>query len=128
MKKKWTSILAGFTLAIIIVLSPPVAYAQETSSTAGMSLEIPDGARAGPDFDVDEATDAYINLLSEEDRARSDSYMEGGYWLQLWVSYMAWGWPGYCWEPGFLPGCVTFRSAWVAGHGCTRWSIACSTS
>ena len=84
MKKKWTSILAGFTLAIIIVLAPPVANAQETSSTAGMSLEIPDGARAGPDFDVDEATDAYINLLSKEDRARSDSYMEGGYWLQLW--------------------------------------------
>jgi len=84
MKKKWTSILAGFTLAIIIVLAPPVANAQETSSTAGISLEIPDGARAGPDFDVDEATDAYINLLSEEDRARSDSYMEGGYWLQLW--------------------------------------------
>jgi len=47
-------------------------------------LQIPDAARPGPNFDVDRATDAYINLLSPEQRAKSDAYFEGGYWLQLW--------------------------------------------
>src|SRR5258705_9577925 len=47
-------------------------------------LQIPDAARPGPDFDVDKATDAYLNLLSPEQRAKSDAYFEGGYWLQLW--------------------------------------------
>src|SRR4249920_1820912 len=47
-------------------------------------LQIPDAARPGPNFDVDKATDAYLNLLSPEQRAKSDAYFEGGYWLQLW--------------------------------------------
>lgn len=47
-------------------------------------LQIPDAARPGPQFDVDRATDAYINLLTPEQRAKSDAYFEGGYWLQLW--------------------------------------------
>ena len=47
-------------------------------------LQIPDAARPGPAFDVERATDAYVNLLSPEQRASSDAYFEGGYWLQLW--------------------------------------------
>jgi STE24 endopeptidase len=47
-------------------------------------LQIPDAARPGQDFDVDRATAAYLDLLSPEQKARSDAYFEGGYWLQLW--------------------------------------------
>jgi STE24 endopeptidase len=47
-------------------------------------LQIPDAARPGPNFDVDRATQAYLDLLSPEQRASSDAYFEGGYWLQLW--------------------------------------------
>ena len=47
-------------------------------------LTIPDAARPGPGFDVDRATEAYLNLLSPEQRQLSDAYFEGGYWLQLW--------------------------------------------
>lgn len=47
-------------------------------------LQIPDAARPGPNFDVDRATDAYLNLLTPAQRASSDAYFEGGYWLQLW--------------------------------------------
>jgi STE24 endopeptidase len=47
-------------------------------------LNIPDAARPGPGFDVDRATEAYLNLLSPEQRQLSDAYFEGGYWLQLW--------------------------------------------
>lgn len=47
-------------------------------------LVVPPGAQAGPDFDVERATQAYIETLSAEKRERSDAYFEGGYWLALW--------------------------------------------
>lgn len=47
-------------------------------------LQIPEAARTGPQFDVDKATQAYLNLLSPRQRELSDRYFEGGYWLQLW--------------------------------------------
>lgn len=47
-------------------------------------LQIPAAARPGPDFDVERATAAYLDLLSPEQRASSDAYFEGGYWLRLW--------------------------------------------
>jgi STE24 endopeptidase len=52
-------------------------------------LQIPDAARTGPSFDVDSATQVYLNLLSPEQRKLSDRYFEGGYWLQLWE--LLWG-------------------------------------
>ncbi len=48
------------------------------------SLEIPVAARPGPNFDVRAATDAWLATIPPDKRARSDSYFEGGYWLQLW--------------------------------------------
>jgi len=47
-------------------------------------LNIPGGAQTGPGFDVDKATQAYLDLLSPEQRKLSDQYFEGGYWLGLW--------------------------------------------
>ena len=47
-------------------------------------VQIPAAAQPGPDFDVDKATDAYLGLLTPEQRELSDQYFEGGYWLQLW--------------------------------------------
>ena len=84
MKNKWANLLVGLTWVCMIGFSLSAANAQSPAEKAGVILEIPDGAKAGQAFDVNKATDAYINLLSEEDRARSDAYMEGGYWLQLW--------------------------------------------
>ena len=46
-------------------------------------LQIPAAAQPGPDFDVEKATQAYLDLLSPEQRASSDQYFEGGYWVQL---------------------------------------------
>ncbi len=48
------------------------------------TLVIPPGAEAGPDFDIEKATQAYIETLPADKRARSDAYFEGGYWLELW--------------------------------------------
>jgi STE24 endopeptidase len=63
-----------------------LAYGADTTHTRDLppGLQIPDAARPGPNFNVDSATDAYLNLLSPEQRAQSDAYFEGGYWLQLW--------------------------------------------
>jgi STE24 endopeptidase len=47
-------------------------------------LQIPTAAETGPHFDVDKATQAYLDLLSPEQRRLSDQYFEGGYWLSLW--------------------------------------------
>ncbi len=67
-------------------------------------LHVPDAARPGPDFDAARATDAYIALLTPEQRAKSDAYFEGGYWLQLW---------------GLLYGLVV---AWLLiASGAARW-------
>jgi STE24 endopeptidase len=54
-------------------------------------VQIPDAARPGPNFDVDRATDAYLALLPPEQRARSDAYFEGGYWVNLWATLYAIG-------------------------------------
>jgi STE24 endopeptidase len=47
-------------------------------------LQIPVAAQPGPSFDADKATEAYLELLSPQQRTLSDRYFEGGYWLQLW--------------------------------------------
>jgi Zn-dependent protease with chaperone function len=47
-------------------------------------LQIPPGAQAGPGFDAQTATNAYLATWSGKKRARSDAYFEGGYWLILW--------------------------------------------
>lgn len=47
-------------------------------------LHVPEQAMAGPAFDVDRATAAWLDTLSPEQRSLSDSYFEGRYWLRLW--------------------------------------------
>ena len=47
-------------------------------------LCVPAEAVWGPTFDVGRATDAYIATIPAADRAKSDAYYEGGYWIELW--------------------------------------------
>jgi STE24 endopeptidase len=47
-------------------------------------LQIPAAAQAGPGFNAEAATEAYLASLGAERKAKSDSYFEGGYWLILW--------------------------------------------
>jgi len=73
---------------LLLGLCALAGAAPSTSPTARdlpPGLQIPDASRPGPDFDVDRATEAYLNLLSAEQRASSDAYFEGGYWLQLFA-------------------------------------------
>jgi STE24 endopeptidase len=47
-------------------------------------LSVPAEAAWGPTFDVGRATDAYIATIPAADRAKSDAYFEGGYWIEFW--------------------------------------------
>lgn len=69
-------------LTLFLGFSVGVLAAPETELPPG--LQIPEAARPGPNFDVDKATQAYLDLLTPEQKAQSDAYFEGGYWLQLW--------------------------------------------
>src|SRR6266404_9906009 len=69
--------LAGFTLAI------PAADAAIVRDLPP-GLHVPEQAIAGPTFDVDRATAAWLDTLSPEQRSLSAAYFEGGYWLRLW--------------------------------------------
>jgi len=54
------------------------------SSAASQTLHIPAGAESGPGFDAQAATKAYLATWKPSQKARSDAYFEGGYWLLLW--------------------------------------------
>lgn len=81
-------------IACSLFVTTPGLMGQEGTGSAGsgssvrpridIPIEIPPAARASSSFDVEEATQAYVELLSEEQRARSSAYTDGGYWLQLW--------------------------------------------
>lgn len=46
-------------------------------------------AATHPQFDVEAATRAYLDLLQGPARVKSDAYFEGGYWLTLWGALVA---------------------------------------
>lgn len=78
-----------FTLFLALGLFSGMLAAQEAAPVAGerelpAGLIVPEAAKPGPNFDVDKATQSYIDLLTPDQRAQSDAYFEGGYWLQLW--------------------------------------------
>jgi len=79
-------ILRNLLLAMFLLcLSGGTAWAGATTvRDLPPGLQIPAAAQPGPGFDVDQATVAYLNLLSPEQRNLSDQYFEGGYWIQLW--------------------------------------------
>jgi STE24 endopeptidase len=77
-------IAAALLACSLSVFCASAHAAQPGARELPAGLQIPAAAQPGPDFDVDRATAAYIDLLSPAQRAASDAYFEGGYWLQLW--------------------------------------------
>jgi len=68
-------------LSLLAGAVAPVAQAQELAPLG----PIPAAASgAGGHLDPKAATDAYLATLPAADRARSDAYFEGGYWIELW--------------------------------------------
>ena len=69
---------------VLFILACQLAGAADVSVSLPPGTAIPEAALPGADFDAQRATDAYLALLTPAQRARSDAYFEGGYWLQLW--------------------------------------------
>jgi STE24 endopeptidase len=67
-----------------MAFAPMAGAAQPLMHEFPPGLVVPPEAALTPDFNVEQATQAYMHLLSPAQRARSDAYFEGGYWLQLW--------------------------------------------
>lgn len=65
------------------------AIAADATPKAGVDRELPPGliipdvARPGPEFNVDKATDAYLNVLNDAQKEKSDAYFENGYYLDV---------------------------------------------
>ena len=74
-------IVQGIAAGLFMLALAGTAAAQ--SAPAGKSSP-GEGAPRVERFDPDAATAAYLAKLSPEQRARSDAYFEGGYWLLLW--------------------------------------------
>jgi STE24 endopeptidase len=70
--------------ALLLLLAASAFALQPSERDLKPGLQIPAAAAVGPAFDVDAATEAYLGLLSPEQRRLSDRYFEGGYWVQLW--------------------------------------------
>ena len=77
--------------SLILVLAVPVLFGSALravepvvpAATAPAAVAAPSSSDPA-DFDVEAATRAYLSRVSPADKERSDSYFEGGYWLQLW--------------------------------------------
>jgi len=77
---------ALYALLAIACLGPARAEDPPAEPLAAkVELAVPAAAQAGPDFDVERATQAWVETLTPEQRARSKAYFEGGYWLQLFT-------------------------------------------
>ncbi|HWB62703.1 MAG TPA: M48 family metallopeptidase [Chitinophagales bacterium] len=67
MKKLILLFITGFAIACTV-------HAQGADSLATQT----------PAFNVDSATQHYLDMLTPAQKAKSDAYFEGGYWLLLW--------------------------------------------
>jgi STE24 endopeptidase len=74
-------------LSTVLMATFCAATAQEVAvptPATTVVLEIPQGAEAGPGFDAETATQAYVDLIDRQERAKTADYVDGGYWLELW--------------------------------------------
>jgi STE24 endopeptidase len=73
-ESKMKTVISRAVLLVLLGLTLAGAAAAQT----------PAPAPATAHFDPQAATEAYLARMTPEQRARSDAYFEGGYWLLLW--------------------------------------------
>jgi STE24 endopeptidase len=74
----------GVALFCLAAFAQPATSGNSKTTVFSGPIPIPPGAQASPQFTAEAATNAYLNLIPAEAKARSDAYFEGGYWLILW--------------------------------------------
>ena len=65
-------------------LLPTIASAQTTLARSAPIQAVANQPATPPSVDVNAAVEAYLAKMPPVERARSNSYFEGGYWLLLW--------------------------------------------
>jgi STE24 endopeptidase len=70
--------LRRWWMGLLFVLSCGLAHAQAPMPT------VPEGARVVTPESIQAATRAWLDTIPAAQRAKTDAYYEGGYWLQLW--------------------------------------------
>jgi len=73
-----------FILSILLLLFAVSAFGQSSAAAAAPVSPTPNQAGAAQRLDIRAAVDAYLAKMPAAQRARSDAYFEGGYWLILW--------------------------------------------
>jgi STE24 endopeptidase len=82
-------VLRTFSAVLVLLLYLLAAAAAQSSAPASANTPAATAQSAappptGPAFDVNAAVNAYLAKVPADQRARSDAYFEGGYWLLLW--------------------------------------------
>jgi STE24 endopeptidase len=79
-------IVVTIVISVVLVSGSVRVFGRGQMSAPGATAAAPRAnlAQRGPAFDVNAAVDAYLAKMPAAQRARSDAYFEGGYWLQLW--------------------------------------------
>ena len=72
-----------FTL-LLFGIFPHFAPAQTTSGGAMAAPSVSPNAAPAQSFNVDAAVEQYLAKMPPAERAKSNAYFEGGYWLILW--------------------------------------------
>ena len=76
---------AALACGLLILICALAAFAQPPAPNEMPSvIQVPEAARATPNFDATAATNAYLAQIPADKMARSDAYFEGGYWMILW--------------------------------------------
>jgi STE24 endopeptidase len=73
---------AIWILFVLFLLFAAVALGQTNGSSSAAAASSASGS--APAFDVNAAVETYLAKMSPAQRARSNAYFEGGYWLSVW--------------------------------------------
>ena len=76
-----------FILPVVLLFN--LLAAVQSGSASPQPAQSSATSAPGQSFDIKAAVDAYLAKMPPPQRARSDAYFEGGYWLMLWDFLMA---------------------------------------
>jgi STE24 endopeptidase len=76
----------GYVVQVVLLCTvlTAIATAQSAGGNPASTPSVADGHATWESFDVNAAVDAYLAKMPPAERARSNAYFEGGYWLLLW--------------------------------------------
>ena len=79
--------ICALALATVLAGAAPAAASAQTAPVQLVQLQPPPPAASGAPGSIDPkaATRAYLARQTPPEKARSDAYFEGGYWLDLWT-------------------------------------------